>query len=165
MTLHLGVTGTRLALNYETANAVSVEILCTLAEAGDDVAPHSCCQGVVSLHHGCCQGMDGFCHYLAMVGAARMMIDKVHMHWPDKPDYISANLTISPKCVEYAGKPYRLRNQDIVNACDVLVACVRWPEDDRRSKRSGTWQTIRMARAAHKPVRIVTWIPAAPEYI
>jgi len=46
------------------------------------------------------------------------------------------------------GMSYADRNQRIVQHSDVLVAFPAYPETDPRSKRSGTWQTVRMARRA-----------------
>lgn len=46
------------------------------------------------------------------------------------------------------GMSYADRNQRIVQHSDVLVAFPAHPETDPRSKRSGTWQTVRMARRA-----------------
>ena len=48
-------------------------------------------------------------------------------------------------------KPPLDRNRDIVDACDILVACPKGPEE----RRSGTWATIRYARKAGKPIRLV----------
>lgn len=48
------------------------------------------------------------------------------------------------------GTTYKDRNQAIVDACDELVGFPEYPEDDERSRRSGSWQTIRMARKAGK---------------
>ena len=45
-----------------------------------------------------------------------------------------------------AGTTYKDRNLRIVEHSDVLVAFPAHPEDDPRSRRSGTWQTVRMAR-------------------
>lgn len=45
-----------------------------------------------------------------------------------------------------------VRNRDIVNACDVLLACPKGPEE----LRSGTWMTVRYARKAGKPV-VIFW--------
>jgi len=47
---------------------------------------------------------------------------------------------------------YLVRNQDIVNECDVLVAT---PKENNEVLRSGTWATIRRATKAKKPVLIV----------
>jgi hypothetical protein len=46
-------------------------------------------------------------------------------------------------------KPFLDRNKDIVNSCDILIAC---PENDIEVLRSGTWSTIRYAKKINKPV-------------
>lgn len=43
------------------------------------------------------------------------------------------------------------RNRDIVNGCDLLIACPRGPEE----RRSGTWSTVRYARKQGKRIVIV----------
>jgi hypothetical protein len=43
---------------------------------------------------------------------------------------------------------YADRNNEIVYESDAIVGFPGWPENDRRSVRSGTWQTIRMSQAA-----------------
>jgi hypothetical protein len=48
--------------------------------------------------------------------------------------------------------PYLQRNRAIVDACDLLVAV---PHQSKEIDRSGTWQTIRYARAVHKPRIII----------
>lgn len=48
---------------------------------------------------------------------------------------------------------YGTRNQDIVDACDVLVAA---PAAHAPQSRGGTWQTVRRARTAQKRV-IIVW--------
>jgi hypothetical protein len=50
-------------------------------------------------------------------------------------------------------KPPLDRNRDIVADCSRLIACPRGPE--RSYPRSGTWATVRYARAAGKPVTII----------
>lgn len=42
--------------------------------------------------------------------------------------------------------PYAERNQSIVDVSNILCGLPAYPEFDGRSRRSGTWQTIRMAR-------------------
>lgn len=59
------------------------------------------------------------------------------------------------------GTAYRDRNAHIVAGTDVLVGFPAHPEDDPRSRRSGTWQTIRMARRAGIPVQ---WHCVKPPY-
>lgn len=55
------------------------------------------------------------------------------------------------------GSSYRDRDKALVDLSNRLVALPRHPEHDPRSKRSGTWLTVRLAREAGKPVDIVTW--------
>jgi hypothetical protein len=46
------------------------------------------------------------------------------------------------------GTSYADRNERIVHESDALAGFPAYPEDDHRSIRSGTWQTIRMAKRA-----------------
>lgn len=46
------------------------------------------------------------------------------------------------------GTSFRERDQEIVNASDELVAFASHPEDHGASRRSGTWLTVRLGRAA-----------------
>lgn len=55
------------------------------------------------------------------------------------------------KCLSEPKAPL-VRNQDIVNDVDFLIAC---PGTDEEELRSGTWSTIRYARKKHKPMIII----------
>lgn len=50
------------------------------------------------------------------------------------------------------GTTYKQRNQEIVNNSSELIGFPEYEEKDEKSKRSGTWQTIRMARS--KPIGV-----------
>jgi hypothetical protein len=50
------------------------------------------------------------------------------------------------------GTTYRQRDAMVVLHGDNLLAFPLYPEDDPRSKRSGTWMTVRLAKRAAKPV-------------
>ncbi len=54
-----------------------------------------------------------------------------------------------------AGTTYKDRNQRIVDCSDILLAFPAYAENDPKSSRSGTWQTIRMARRAGLEVRTI----------
>jgi len=56
---------------------------------------------------------------------------------------------------------YADRNQRIVEESDALVGFPAYPENDVRSQRSGTWQTIRMAQRAET---LSQWHCAKPPY-
>ena len=43
---------------------------------------------------------------------------------------------------------YADRNTEIVHQSDAIVGFPAYPENDQRSLRSGTWQTVRMAERA-----------------
>ena len=52
----------------------------------------------------------------------------------------------------HPAKDYLVRNHDIVDVCDVLVAT---PGQKEEQIRSGTWATIRYARKIRKQIIIV----------
>lgn len=55
---------------------------------------------------------------------------------------------------------YRDRNIRMVNVSDVLIGYPQYGERHPRSIRSGSWQTVRMARRLHKVRPIVTPLEA-----
>lgn len=67
---------------------------------------------------------------------------KVHEWWTEFPNVIVVEMA--------EDTDFKDRNQEIVNRSDVLMYCALFPEDHGASRRSGTWQTIRMAR--RKPI-------------
>lgn len=95
------------------------------------------------VHHGCCVGAD--------VEVNRVMIwfyPIVGHPAPDGPNRaLCEGMTRMHK-----PKPFSDRNQDIVDACDVLVAA---PAELREQPSGGTWQTVRRARLAGKWITIV----------
>lgn len=54
-----------------------------------------------------------------------------------------------------AGSSFLERDQLIVDQSDALLALPLYREDHPKSKRSGTWATIRMARRKAIPIRIL----------
>lgn len=106
------------------------------------------------LHHGDCVGADAQAHRLALNIEARVVI-----HPPSVETFraycVGADV-IRPACA------YLMRNRHIVNAAeDGLIAAPRTHAEELRG--SGTWATIRYARAARKRLWIVwpdgTFVP------
>lgn len=98
-------------------------------------------------HHGCCIGADA-----QAVKLVRQFANMTHIvahpgDWPPLQDQGSiASSNETKNC-----RPNLARNQDIVDACDPLIACPAGPEETR----SGTWFTVRRARNAGKRVIII----------
>lgn len=78
--------------------------------------------------------------------------DHSRVAWWWRPDEVTKGF---PQVIEQqmpAGTTYEHRNQAIVDHSTVLVYCAEYEEDDLRSQRSGTGQTVRMAVRAGLPV-------------
>lgn len=84
-------------------------------------------------HHGDCIGADAQAHEIV-----RELGWTVYLHPPTDPKK-RAN-----KVGDWWArpKPYLDRNHNIVDMCEMLVACPKGPEEIR----SGTWSTVRYAR-------------------
>ena len=95
------------------------------------------------LHHGLCIGSDEQMHHIAARHAAAII------GHPPVNEYKLARC----ECREYRQKkPYLVRNQDIVDESDVLLAT---PKGNEEELRSGTWSTVRYARKQHKLIFII----------
>lgn len=98
-----------------------------------------------SFHHGDCIGADKQAHDIAHELSISIYI------YPPTNDSKRAFCRNYIKL--YVSKPYLERNRDIVNDCDLLIAC---PKSDKEELRSGTWSTIRYARSQNKEVIILS---------
>jgi hypothetical protein len=92
-----------------------------------------------TLHHGDCVGADVQADEIARYYAMTIVV-----HPPSSK--VLRAFKQSSNGLTLAQKPYRERNQDIVNACSILIACPDGPNIP--GNRSGTWMTIRLARTA-----------------
>ena len=97
-------------------------------------------------HHGDCVGGDAWAHDTVRICLSRVSI---HVHPPSNP----VNRAYRVGNVTYEPRPYLDRNQDIVNASEIILAA---PKGMREELRSGTWHAIRYAIAQRKRV-IIVW--------
>lgn len=104
-------------------------------------------------HHGDCIGADE--EFFLVVRAIHPSV-RIIGHIPDndtKRAFCDNDENLEPK-------PYRERNQDIVNQSDLIIAC---PKTFTEQLRSGTWMTIRMVRKTTKPL-VIIWPDGKYEY-
>ena len=144
---HLGIAGSRNMAHSGPQYEVFTRAIVNLASQ-----PWLVKEGKFCLHHGCCIGADEIAHY-----QGRIIKAVIHGH---PGTLANGSYPYRMECSDYdvlhKEKLYKDRNQDIVNmGTGALLAAPAYPEDDRRSKRSGTWQTIRMARKNRRRIIIV----------
>ncbi len=100
--------------------------------------------GALEFHHGDCVGSDEQAHGLAL--AACLWI-KAH------PARFKGKRAFCDRCnVVAAAKDPLVRNRDIVDETDRLIATPRWMYE---ALRSGTWATVRYARKIGRPITII----------
>jgi len=97
------------------------------------------------LQHGDACGADSFAHDVALLLGYQIVI-----HPPKNPKYRAFRVDgkIHPE------DSYQARNLNMVLSCDVLLAL---PNTNTEIVRSGTWQTVRMAR--QNEVSVVIFFP------
>ena len=98
---------------------------------------------ISEVHHGDCSGADAQFHEIA-----RLHNYHVVLHPPIKPD----KRAFCKADEEFPKKDYLVRNKDIVDNSDVLIAA---PKSKTEEVRCGTWSTIRYARRMKKKIIIV----------
>lgn len=125
--MKVGFTGTREGMSQAQREAVAK----LLAELHAD-----------EFHHGDCIGADE-----QAAAIARAIGYRIHSHPPAN----SAIRAFARADVELEPKDYLVRNREIVDASDVLVAAPAGPE----VRRSGTWSTVRYARKRGRAVHVV----------
>lgn len=124
--LRVGFTGTRLGMSNKQKQTL-VDLLEQL---------HN--RGARYFHHGDCVGADAEAHDIAVsVGF------EIVGHPP-----IIEDLRAFKRC-DYmrTERPYILRNHDIVDEVDYMIAA---PYSDKEVRRSGTWATVRYAKDTGK---------------
>lgn len=132
--IHVGFTGTQDGLTFEQETTLHD----LLAEG----------HGHGYFHHGDCIGSDAEADALAKeTGYTRVI------HPPLKESKRAfCGMDDDDDAIVYEPKDYLVRNHDIVDACDILIAT---PNSDQETLRSGTWATVRYARKVGKPYIII----------
>ncbi len=128
---NVGFTGTRHGMTLLQHGAMRQQVL--------DLGVN----GIVA-HHGDCIGADAQFHRIVRQEIGGWIVG-----------HLPADATHAAGC-EFDEKrdplTHMKRNREIVRAADVMLAA---PFDMEEQERGGTWATIRMARKAKKPLRIV----------
>ena len=113
--------------------------------------------GMTELHHGACIGADAAAHMIALeyfTGSTGDGIPElpIVIHPPENMSKVEMRCLLRDQEIVRVlpRKPYLVRNRDIVNASNILLATPDGPE----RLRSGTWATIRYARDLKHPIKI-----------
>lgn len=93
-------------------------------------------------HHGACVGADEASHYAAWNAGLSIVVHP--------PENDRLRMLYDPRATWLPAKPYLVRNRDIVDATDWLIALPDGPE----RQQSGTWSTVRYAVKIGRPVTI-----------
>lgn len=139
--MNVGFTGTSKGMLPDQRAAVRSTLQTLLGFVAVKKAPLDC-----SFHHGDCIGADAEAHHIA-----KAIGYKVVIHPPSNPSARAFCSNDGFVDILHA-KPYLVRNHDIVDASDVLVAA---PKRMNEELRSGTWATVRYAAKQHKKIFIV----------
>lgn len=102
-------------------------------------------QLVRMFHHGDCLGADNDAHKIVRDNLPKVLITIHPPNNPYKRAFCDADV-LRPAF------PYLVRNKNIVDSCNVLIAC---PGEHTEQLRSGTWSTIRYARKMAKNMIII----------
>lgn len=99
------------------------------------------------LHHGDCICADEYVHDVAL------LLDgcKIIVHPPVNKKAVFV-YPANERVTTLPDKPYLVRNHDIVDSCDLLIAL---PWEMKEQLRSGVWATIRYARKTGKKFLII----------
>lgn len=106
---------------------------------------------VERLHHGACIGVDAQMHRLALDHFSNATHQPIVVHPPIDQGRVDPICLLESALVKVLPpNGFLLRNRDIVDATQLLIALPDGPE----RLRSGTWSTVRYARRLAKPVVI-----------
>lgn len=144
--MKVGFTGTQKGMVDDQINTF-VQLLRNFAERYS-VEPLA--NPEMEFHHGDCVGADADANNIVrgFSSAGQLPGFKIVSH----PPIVQSKREFSIADEERPPKPYLERNHDIVDECDILIACTKGFKEEQRS---GTWATIRYAIKTKKPVIII----------
>lgn len=128
--MEIGFTGTQEGMTEHQQVAVA-SLLDVLCKDGGHV------------HHGDCVGADAEFHAMAHDRGLR-----IEIHPPTNPE----KRAFCKGDIRWPKYDYLTRNQHIVDSTHVLIAT---PRQEAEVMRSGTWYTVRRARAANLKIYLV----------
>jgi len=136
--IKIGFTGTQSGMTLEQKKTVQRILLSFVEDENIFIS---------EVHHGDCIGADENFHkiikaYDHFLGIA------IHIHPPIK----AIKRAFCDGTVLHKEKSYLVRNHDIVDACNVMIAT---PGEREEQLRSGTWSTIRYAKKCDKALHII----------
>lgn len=125
--MKIGFTGTQEGMTSRQLRSFSLALTCYAGE----------------FHHGDCIGADAQAHDAAVILGFEPVI-----HPPDNPSKRAFKVAkrIMPTF------PYLVRNKNIVDNTNMLIAT---PKEKEEQLRSGTWSTVRYARKKRRPITLV----------
>ena len=138
--ISLGFTGTRQGMSPRQLQALNV-LLRNIPK--------------YQFHHGDCLGADDEAHTLALIELNDDNPNETIVIHPPTDKKYCANHEATVHITMRLAKPYLERNRDIVNSCDLLIAAPNSLDEPDNPRGSGTWFTIRYARANIVPVIIL----------
>jgi len=130
--MKIGFTGTQTGITPPQFDLL-VEVLQELHE-------------VTEAHHGDCLGAD---REFSIIVDCIFGTGKIHCHPPED----GKKRAFCRVDVMYEALPFLVRNHNIVNKTDILIAC---PKGMNEEVRSGTWATVRFARK-QKGIIVILW--------
>lgn len=141
----LGFTGTQKGMTKEQHDMLQEQMI-SASRVG---------AGETEFHHGDCIGADLQAHALAFHFGYRIVIHPGDN--PEKRAYANNGIYRSESAIVMEEKAMMERNQDIVDAADVLLATPRdmTHRPSTAVRGSGTWATIWRAYKSNKPVVLI----------
>lgn len=130
---NIGVTGTRKGLTPQQQGQARTTL-------------HSLRNRYFYFHQGCCVGADEELTLMALTFQYEVI------GHPSEIKSFRSQIAWNASDELMTPTAYEVRNQNIVDHAEILIACPLEAQEDRRS---GTWQTVRFARKLTKAIIII----------